>query len=169
MHDAIHKIQVALDAFLRNFPVRPVAWVLRALVFPLGLREVAPGDRLGRRVANLLMNPSESRDRLCEGIFYGTGPLHWTGYLERALPKVIQAEPVERKLAKALKAGQVTALDVAGQLEEAVRLGVLTGAERDLLAEVRAITIEIISVDDFTSEELMSVKAARPTSLRSVA
>jgi acyl-CoA dehydrogenase len=169
MHDAIHKIQTALDAFLRNFPVRPVAWALRALVFPLGLREVAPGDRLGHRVASALMTPSETRDRLCEGIFYGNGPLHWTGYLERALPKVIQAEPVERKLAKALKAGQLKALDAAGQLEEAVRGGVLTTAERDLLAEVRQITIEVITVDDFESEELMSVKAARPAALRSVA
>jgi len=169
MHDSIYKMQMALDGFLRNFPLRPVAWVLRALVFPLGLREVAPGDRLGHRVAGILLAPSESRDRLCEGIFYGSGPLHWTGYLERALPKVIQAEPVERKLAKAIKAGQIKALDVPGQYDEGVRIGLLSSAERDLLAEVRAITIEVISVDDFDSEELMSVKAARKTSLRSVA
>ncbi len=165
MHHAIHQIQLALDGFLRNFPLRPMAWVLRALVFPLGLRERAPGDGLGHRVAVLLMQPGEVRNRLCEGIFYGSGPLHWTGYLERALPKVIQADPIERKLAKAIKAGQIKALDYAGQLDEAVRSGVLTAIERELLAEARQITAEVIAVDDFDPAELVSARSQPPASL----
>ena len=55
MHDACYKMQAALDGVLRNFPVRPIAWVLRVLVFPLGRRAEAPGDRLNHRVASLLM------------------------------------------------------------------------------------------------------------------
>ncbi|HEY0179023.1 MAG TPA: acyl-CoA dehydrogenase, partial [Dokdonella sp.] len=56
-HDRVYQMQVALDGVLRNFPVRPVAWVLRALVFPFGRREVPPSDRLGRRVAAILTAP----------------------------------------------------------------------------------------------------------------
>ena len=59
-------MQTALDGVLRNFPIRPAAWLLRALVFPIGRLEAAPGDRLGRRVATLLMYPNEARDRLGE-------------------------------------------------------------------------------------------------------
>ncbi|HWU53494.1 MAG TPA: acyl-CoA dehydrogenase, partial [Tahibacter sp.] len=45
-HDCVWRMQMALDGVLRNFPVRPVAWLLRALIFPLGRREVPPSDRL---------------------------------------------------------------------------------------------------------------------------
>jgi acyl-CoA dehydrogenase len=169
MHDAIHRIQTALDGVLRNFPLRPVAWILRALVFPLGLREKSPGDRLGHRVASLLLSPSETRDRLSEGIFFGSGPHHMIGLLNRALPKVIAAEPIERKLAKAVKAGTVDALEPDAQLDQAVAHGVLNLEEHAQLAEARALAAQIIAVDDFDSSEL-AVMAERPRpALRSVA
>lgn len=169
MHDAIYKIQSALDGVLRNFPVRTIAWGLRALVFPLGLREKPVGDRSGHKVAALLLAPSDTRDRLAEGIFYGHGPQHWTGFLERALPKVIAAEPIERKLAKAAKAGALHALDPTAALDEAVAQNVVTAAERQLVIEARAATLEIISVDDFDSSELVAKPAAKKTPLRSAA
>ncbi len=169
LHDQIHRIQTALDGVLRNFPIRPVAWLLRVLVFPLGLREKAPGDRLGHRVASLMMSPSETRDRLSAGIFYGSGPGHMTGLLERALPKAIAAEPIERKLAKAVKAGSVKALDPAAQLDEAVASGLVTAAERALLDEARAMTAEVIAVDDFDGAELAAAVVPKRPALRSVA
>jgi acyl-CoA dehydrogenase len=169
LFDSVHRIQTALDDFLRNFPVRPVAWLLRALVFPLGLREKSPGDRLGHRVASLMLSPGEARARLSAGIFHGTGPGHWTGYLERALPKVIAAEPVERKLAKAIKSGTLANPDPERLLDDAVGAGVLTAAERELLAEVRRITLEVIAVDDFAHEELIAASALPSQPLRSAA
>ena len=169
MHDAIHRIQVALDGVLRNFPIRPVAWVLRALVFPLGLREAAPGDRSGHKVASLLMAPSETRDRLVRGVFYGSGANHWTGYLDRALPKVIAAEPVERKLAKAARAGAFSATAAGAQLDAAVAAGIVTAAERDLVVEARRLAHEIITVDDFDPSELAAGVSQRRRPLRSVA
>src|SRR5690606_28124150 len=65
-HQCMWNIQTALDGAIRNFPVRPVSWLLRVLVFPFGRREVPPSDRLGRRVAALITAPSEARDRLLE-------------------------------------------------------------------------------------------------------
>ncbi|HEY0309802.1 MAG TPA: acyl-CoA dehydrogenase, partial [Luteimonas sp.] len=41
-HDAINKIETALSGALRNFPIRPVGWLLWLLVFPLGRRAQAP-------------------------------------------------------------------------------------------------------------------------------
>jgi acyl-CoA dehydrogenase len=169
MHDAIHRIQGALDGVLRNFPVRPLAWALRLVVFPLGLREKAPSDRLGHRVASLLLSPSETVDRLAEGIFYGAGPQHATGLLRRALPKVIAAEPLERKLAKAIRLGTPGALEPDAQLEAGVAKGVITPIERDLVAEARALAHEVISVDDFDSSELEAAVQRRRPPLRSVA
>jgi acyl-CoA dehydrogenase len=49
-HECVWRMQMALDGVIRNFPVRPVAWLLRALVFPFGRRRAAIGSpRTSRR------------------------------------------------------------------------------------------------------------------------
>ena len=169
MHDAVYKMQNALDGVLRNFPIRSVAILLRMLVFPLGLRERAPSDRLGHRVCTLLLAPCETRNRLVEGVYLTPNANNPVGRMHHALDKVIAAEPVERKLLKAMKSGQISALDAAAQLDEAVRLNLIAPAERDLLAEVRTLTNEFIAVDDFDHAELESATMARRSNLRAVA
>jgi len=61
---------------------------------------------------------------------------------------------VERKLLKALKTGQVKALDFPAQLDAAVAANVITADERKQLEELRAIIMDTISVDDFDPHEL---------------
>jgi acyl-CoA dehydrogenase len=76
---------------------------------------------------------------------------------------------VERKVIKAVKSGQIVALEAAVQLEEAVQKHVITSAERDLLAEVRVLTNEFIAVDDFDHAELEAASAAKKTALKAAA
>ncbi len=169
-HDCVYRMQDALDGVLRNFPLRPVAWVLRGLVFPLGRREVPPSDRLGHRVAALLTAPNEARDRLIGQIYLTPNANNPVGRMNALLPQVIAAEPVERKFLKAVKSGTLKGYDYEAQLADAKSHGVISGAECDLLARVRAETFEFISVDDFDSSELAAGarKTGKPT-LRSVA
>jgi acyl-CoA dehydrogenase len=138
-------------------------------VFPLGLREKPPGDRLGHRVASAMMTPSDTRARLAEGIYYGEGPRHPVGQLEIALPKVIAAEPIERKVLKAIKAGLLLSPDAEALLDEAVQKQVLSEAERAQLDEARALTAEIIAVDDFDPTELEAARVAPRRTLRTAA
>jgi acyl-CoA dehydrogenase len=168
-HDCVYRMQNALDGVLRNFPVRPVAWVLRALVFPFGRREVPPSDRLGRRVAAILCAPGEARDRLAEWVYLTPNPNNPVGRMNALLPDVIAAEPVERKFLKAAKAGELSGYDWDSQLADAEAKGIVDAAERALLTRVRAATFEFISVDDFDPAELAAGKRAKPSSLRSVA
>ena len=155
-HECMWRIQNALDGAIRNFPVRPVAWLLRVLVFPLGRREVPPSDRLGRRVAAIITAPGEARDRLLQWTYMTPTANNVVGRMNALLPDVIAAEPVERKFAKAQKSGQFKAHDYVGQLAEAKQAGVITEAEFDLLKRVREGVFEFISVDDFEPEELRS-------------
>ncbi|MEO6687712.1 MAG: acyl-CoA dehydrogenase domain-containing protein, partial [Dokdonella sp.] len=169
-HDCVYRMQGALDGVLRNFPVRPVAWLLRVLVFPFGRREVPPSDRLGRRVAAILCAPGEARDRLGEWVYLTPNANNPIGRMNALLPDVIASEPVERKFLKAAKAGELKGYDYDAQLADAEAKGVITSAERALLARVRAAAFEFISVDDFDPAELASAKRAKPSSsLRSVA
>lgn len=153
-HDAINKIETALSGALRNFPIRPVGWLLWLVIFPMGRRAQPPSDRLGHRAASLLMTPCEARERLAKGVFLTPGAHNPAGRIDSYLPKVILAEPVERKFQKALKNSDIQALDFDAQLDEGVREGWITADERQQLAELRKMTIDAISVDDFEPWEL---------------
>ncbi|MDQ2702302.1 MAG: acyl-CoA dehydrogenase [Pseudomonadota bacterium] len=155
MHDSVNKMETALSGALRNFPIRPVGWLLWLLVFPLGRRAQAPGDRLSRRAASILMTPGDARARLAEGVFLTPCATNPAGRIDSYLPRVILAEPVERKFLKALKHSDIEALDFPAQLDEGVREGWITAEERVQLEELREMTLDAITVDDFESSELV--------------
>jgi acyl-CoA dehydrogenase len=171
-HQSIWNIQMAIDGVIRNFPVRPVAWLLRFLVFPFGRREVPPSDRLGRRVAALLTAPNAARDALLRGIYLTPAANNPVGRMCALLPEVVAAEPVERKFLKALKSGAIRSHDYFEQLRQAEAAGAISPNERAQLEHLRRATAEFINVDDFDPEELRAaVQRERTTasSLRSVA
>ena len=69
-----------------------------------------------------------------------------------------------------MKAGELCGYDYAAQLADAQVKGVLSGAECELLARIRAATFEFISVDDFDSADLAAgVRKPGQPALRSVA
>ena len=160
-HDAVNKIETALSGALRNFPMRPVGWLLWLVIFPFGRRAQPPSDRLGHRAASLLMTPCDARARLAEGVFLTPCANNPAGRIDSYLPKVILADPVERKFLKALKHSDIEALDFAAQLDEGVKEGWITAEERAQLEELREITIDAISVDDFEAWELRSAGYGR--------
>jgi acyl-CoA dehydrogenase len=123
-------------------------------VFPFGRREKAPGDRLTHKVAQLLLAPSDTRERLTHGVYKSATSDHPVLFMERALPQVIQAEPLERKLLKALRSGEVRGITWDEQVGDAVDKSLLTKEEADILFHVRELVAEIIAVDDFEVEEL---------------
>jgi len=153
-HNAIHQIQLALRLVVDNFPNRYLRTVLRFVVFPFGRREKAPGDRLTHKVAQLLLVPSDTRDRLTQGVYRSDTSNHPICFMERALPQVIQAEPLERRLLKALKQGDIKGITWEEQVRNAIETHVLSKEEADILARVRKLVAEIIAVDDFDAEEL---------------
>ncbi len=155
-HHSAHQIELALSQALRNFPIKPLGWLLWPVVFPWGRRATQPGDRLCHRVAMSLMAPNEARDRLAQGVFLTPCANNPGGRIDSYLAKAISAEPVERKFLKALKSSDIEALDFKSQLDEGVREGWISADERKQLEELRELTIDAISVDDFDVEELRS-------------
>jgi acyl-CoA dehydrogenase len=143
------KIQESFDGLFRNLPSRPVAWLLRLLVFPLGRRFHGPSDGVGHRVAALLLEPSAARDRLTAGLFQAMDSREPLGRLEDGLRKVIAAEPVEKKLWAAVAAGRLQAGTDAQMLEDGLSQGVLAEDEGRLLALALEARREVTKVDDF--------------------
>ena len=75
----LYQAQEQLHGFLRNFPNRLLAAVMRTLIFPGGLVYSAPGDRLGRKVAALVTAPSEARLRLGQFVYRTAEPSNALG------------------------------------------------------------------------------------------
>jgi acyl-CoA dehydrogenase len=130
---------------------------MRLVIFPRGRTYFAPRDRLGRRIVEPLMMPSEVRDRLCEGIYRTIEPGNPIGLLQEALVLSVSAEPLEKRVrVEGVKTGRITALDLPGQVEQAQTLGLVTPAEAELLREYDRKVMDLVNVDDFVTEELMA-------------
>jgi acyl-CoA dehydrogenase len=153
-HNAIYKIQLALRLVVDNFPNRYLRTVLRLVVFPFGRRERASGDRLTHKVAQLLLSPSDTRERLTDGIYKSASTGHPIGMMEEALPQVIHAEPLERKLLKALKHNEITGITWEDQIKDAIAKSVISAEEADILVHVRELVMDIIAVDEFDPADL---------------
>ncbi len=155
-HDAIFKIQQAMRGVIDNYPIAWLRPLLRLVIFPLGRNERQPNDRLGHKVAALLLSPSDTRDRLTRGIYKSDRSGQWIGVLEALLPDVIATEPVERKLLKAQRAGQISGFTFEEQLEQAGEKGILNPTEINLLGSIRKRVLEVIRVDDFDLTDLQA-------------
>ena len=118
----LYHAQEQLHDFLRNFPNRFLAGVMRLFIFPGGRTYFAPSDRLGRQLADAVLNPTEVRDRLCRFVYRTLEPGNPLGLLQEALMMSQTAEPIEKRIrVEGVKTGKVTALDVPGQITQALR------------------------------------------------
>jgi len=145
---ALYQVQQALDGVICNFPIRPVAWKMRAWAFPLGKHRNPPGDRLAHQVAKLLIEPSETRDRLVDGIYNSDDKDDLTGRLHYAMNLTIQAEQVEAKLRNG---GFIYTPDrsYSEWIEMLVKDQEIIREEADLLIASKEAVRHAIMVDDF--------------------
>ncbi len=149
MEDSLYRIQHALRALLRNLPFRPLAWLLRLVIFPTGLPFHQPTDTLDHRVAALLQRPSEVRDRLTDGVYTTEDPGQRIGQLEQALLAVAEAAPIDKTLRQAKRAGQLKATDQTELIEEAIALGILRETDLDTLNRADMLRNHVIQVNAF--------------------
>ena len=152
--NGLYRFQEALGGTIDNFPVAWARGLMRVVVFPLGRRMKPASDRLGSTCVRLACEPGEVRDRLTRYIFVSKDPKDPTGLLEVTLEKVVAAEEAEKKLERAIRAGTVRRFHGLDWIGDAVKAGVLTGAEGAQLKEVEALTARVIAVDHFDPAEV---------------
>jgi acyl-CoA dehydrogenase len=160
----LYDAQERLHGFLRNFPNRFLAGVMRLLIFPRGRIYSAPGDRLGRKVAALVSAPTEARERLCEYTYRRLEPGNALGLLQEALLLAVALEPLEKRIrVEGVKTGRVTALDLPGRIQQALAAGIVSETEAAALRDYDRKVMDLIHVDDFDPQALgtQSQPAAR--------
>jgi len=163
----LYDAQEQLHGFLRNFPNRLLAGLMRALIFPRGRVYSAPHDHLGHEVAALVTAPTQARERLGQFIYRTLEPANPLGLLQEALLLAVQLEPLEKRMrVEGVKTGRVTALDLPGRIQQSLAAGILSETEAAALREYDRKVMELINVDDFEPRELAA--QAEPAARSSV-
>lgn len=151
---ALYEMQQSLNGLLQNFPSRPVAWVLRRLVFPLGKPYTGPSDTLGHRCADILLSPSETRDRLTRGLYVPTDDSQALARLEQALELQVALEPLEKRVRAAFKSGELTSTIEAELWPQARDKKVIDAQEFVQWQQADAARREAVMVDAFAKDTL---------------
>ena len=158
----MYRAQESLHAFLRNFPNRWVAGLLRLFIFPRGRTYSSPSDEIGSRVVELMTTPGEARERLSELAYTTLEPGNPLGLLQEALELVDQNAPLERRLHQARKEGLIKSDYLGLQIEEAEKAQVISKAEARTLTSYHEKVMALLAVDDFAADELARTPQQAP-------
>jgi acyl-CoA dehydrogenase len=146
-------IETRFDEIIRNFPVRPVAWLLRFLVQPFGPRRSGPSDRVTAACAEIIVNPGPARDRLTLDLFDPT-KAHASindgvALVKRAFAATVAVQPLRDRM----HAARVR------DIGQALRQRTITADEAARLRDTAEAVAAAIAVNDFAPEELSSRSA----------
>jgi acyl-CoA dehydrogenase len=149
--DSLHTIEARLEAICRNFPSRPLGWLVRLIILPLGRSHQPPDDALGHRAANIITTPGAARDRLTRSVYINAVADDPLGRLELALKAVLAAEPVEKRLEKELKV-RLNPINREQHIEAGLKTGVLGERDAELVRAAAKATRDCILVDEFPAK-----------------
>lgn len=145
---------LAIRGIISNFPGRWQRLVLKILIQPMGIKRHKPNDQLGHELAQMLSMPNETRSRLTRFVFREPIDNCPAGRLESAFLRICAIEPLEKKVTRAVKNGQLKSLTAFDQIEEARVCGLLTDGEAKTLHEAEIARQAILAVDDFDHHDL---------------
>jgi acyl-CoA dehydrogenase len=138
---------------------------MRFFIFPRGQTYHAPGDPIAHKIVEQMLRTSSTRDRLTGGVYRTVEPTNPLGMLQEALVLADAAEPLEKRLRiEGVKTGRITALDLPGQIQQAIAAGILSETEAATLRDYDRRVMDIIHVDDFATDDLAA--GERPVDIR---
>jgi acyl-CoA dehydrogenase len=100
-----------------------------------------------------MTNDYAVRDRLTSGVYIPQDRKQQMALLEYAFQLVHQSEEIEKKVRKAVRAGQVPKKKGGLAWDEARKANVITEEEYRLVQETEQVRYEAILVDDFSEEQ----------------
>lgn len=146
----LYNIGQAFDGFFANFPNRLVAWTLRVVIFPLGVRFKKPADAVLRAIAKSTMEPGATRDRHTFLCYWRDAEDDMTGHMELAFVAMRKNAELYKRLRQAIKRGDIAEnLNGDALASAAMAAEVITAAEADELKRVEALRLRAIGVDSF--------------------
>jgi len=143
--------QKSLLAFCRNFPSRPIGFLLRILLFPYGQSMRLPSDKLDNKLAKLMTQNNNYRNSMIKSLYLSGNSEEPIDRMENALQLIIKNSELYKKISD-LKGFSFSGLKE--KLEERVKTGELTDLEMNELVKVEQARWDAIQVDEFTFDSM---------------
>ncbi len=159
----MHDYQEAFREIVDNYPSRPLAYLLKFVVFPIGMHFKAPSDNLEKELIGTITNDTATRDRLTSGIHMEAGENNPLAHVNEVFLESLALQPLNDKMRAAIKAKTLPKLQGMALIEAAKEASVLSGEEADQLINFNDKLMSVINVDDFDQKDLIRKKIAAKT------
>ena len=147
---ALYNCQQAFQEFFENLPNRPIAWLLRLIVFPFGRPYTLPDDRLEHELVQTMFTDNELRDRITALMYIGKDDSDPAFVIEDAFLKVLASRDTRNQIRQAVKDGRLaSATDPQLLGDAASAAGICTSAEAQLFIAAEQARSKAIQVDDY--------------------
>ncbi|MDX1504662.1 MAG: acyl-CoA dehydrogenase [Spongiibacter sp.] len=151
----------ALDGLYRNFPQRWLGCLLRVVFFPLGLPTAPVTDEQRRRLGDAMLKDQPVRRMLAERVSLNTEPDDAMGRVHATFALLQEVEPFYEQYLRA--EDSLPGSSVAEKLEAAVKSGIVTAEQAELLARYDAMRYDCLLTDAFDRNlESLDVRPNRP-------
>jgi acyl-CoA dehydrogenase len=155
------EIQKSIDGIFANFDVPVLGWIFKGpFQFWSGLNKFSelPLDWMGHKVSHLMMEDTEQRLRMTEGIYIPktTDFNERLVLLDTAFKAVKKSEEIDRRIRDAVKSKKIAKIKGPKLIEEALAKGIITAAEKADLLKAEELRNLAIQVDDFSEDEYHS-------------
>jgi acyl-CoA dehydrogenase len=148
----LFKAQEALIDFCHNFPIRSLGSLLKFWIFPFGRSYQLPSDKLEHQLTDMMLSVNSFRERLTQHCYLGEdGPIKG---LEATFALWVEVHPLLHKLDNAVRQGILEKHIDNEMLNFAIEQQILTRAEADLVSRYETARREVISVDEFSNQQL---------------
>lgn len=159
MRVAFYEMQKSMEGIMANFDVPVIGLLFKGPLFfwaALNKFSGGPFDWMGHKLAHLMMEDSEQRRRLGEGIYMPKDPTQQLARLEFAFSAIKKSEAIERKVRAAVKSKAIPKIKGPKLYDEALAKGVITAQEKSDLLKAEELRWDAIQVDDFSEEQYHS-------------
>lgn len=147
---SLWKAQTAMQEFMRNFPNRFLAKVLKVIVFPFGYRYHRPSDYLDKQLVEAMLDKSPMRHELLQDCCVNVSPHSPKRWLEQAFNDSITLAPLLKKWSKMDTSAWVPEYsDYDQQVNAAVANNMLTAEEGAQLKDYEKLRRHVLMVDEF--------------------
>jgi hypothetical protein len=124
---------------------------LNFLIFPFGLKQNQPSDKIAHKIAEFLLKPSETSNRICQEFFLFDDGKNHLADLKKALKLAISSEELEKRIRKAEKKNIISGTDESELVNDALTKNIITKKESEILLELAQLRKNIVAVDDFAT------------------
>ena len=141
--------EIAANLFtnpLVNFLFKPVKWYMTINSLGRGV-----SDKLSRDLAHSIASRGEIRDRLIDGIYYSKRYQE----IEDAMRLNEESAGIVQKIKNAIKNAKLPKQSVYSLIDEALKTGIITADEKNLLERAKDAKEAVVQVDGFMIDEYL--------------